>query len=184
MMDLRIICLSLSLFLVGCSTTRQAVMTFDDIASKETEQYISDVDRLIERDESKTDTFRIVEYHNSIVGKNAYGGIWEYVKQDINAGPFDGGEKILYEEAFGWEYHIKEYYRDEKRVAVIVAKVKISSEIDSETRQVTVYMNDNEVVYCQTNGRNIGNLKRILKQRYGLKIHPRLLQITSGIGRV
>jgi hypothetical protein len=95
------------MFFVGCSATGQAVMTFNDIAQKEINQYISDIYRLTEQDESETDTFRIVEYYNSIVGKNAYGGIWKYVKQDINADPFDGGDKILNEEAFGWKRQIQ-----------------------------------------------------------------------------
>ena len=162
------------LLLAGCSTTGKTVTACNDPASTETAQYISYVDDLIQRrDPRNTD---MLEFHQDVIGKSGYhvGGTWDYFRQDsINADPFatpfDWGDRILYEEDVE-RMHLKEYYRDGKLVAVIVAHDRISNEVNAETRQVVVYMNGNEMVYHRKNGRDSRKIKKILRQRYGMKI--------------
>ncbi len=158
--------MAFSLFFAGCSTTGKTVAASNDLASTDIERYIVYVDELIKRrDESNgTAAFRIREFHQSIIGKNSYGGSWDYFRQDP-ADEDDGewGDRILHEEAFEG-IHVKEYYRDEQRVAVIIAHDRISNEVDSETRQVVVYMDGNEVVYYRKNGRIGRQIKRILRR--------------------
>jgi len=164
---------------------------------KEIEQYILSIDTLITHDLSDVDTLRITAFHGSIIMgrkkflgipynfKNGGGGDWSYFKQNsTNANQREWGDKIFYEYIFktrhkitkNQEYrHIKEYYRDEKVIAVKREYGKTcwfpSKDADFRTTQITFYISDNDVIYYQKTGKVSRKHKKFLEQKYDVKIH-------------
>jgi len=186
--------IAIGLFYILCANSANAQ---NEQLIKEIEQYILNVDTLIKSDLSDVDTLEITVYHGSIYLTNkpflgipySYieggGGEWSYFKQDlINGNRFKWGDEILYEEVLKskhkitkrqWYQHLKEYYRDEKIVAVKKEYGKTcwfpSKDADFKTMQITLYINDNNVVYYQKIGRVSRKDKKFLERKYDIKIH-------------